>query len=390
MAARIYIFHILFLFPMWISKTLQPIYWEQQGQLKLFSASYVAMALAGACSIFYARILARTGAKVGLSAGFLLYGIGLVLRAFPEGMAIAVGSGLTAGVGASCIGLSLKSLVFQADEGNKERIILHSDNIMTVSQSLGAFVAGGLVTLLALYGSSPYATGLLISGLLVLTGLVLIPSLKSGVAVISTMKKEEQPAKWQLDKTDVLLFTAFIISGACWALILPMLPVYLKDMHFSDAHVGLVMSAGVIGGLLFKNIFILLFKSSDRGTSLLIFALLCMLAIFAALSALKYQLTIIFAVSVIAMYTFRTICSLLISYLEMDIAQRGRAEHIFGLTQTAFLTGDILGGIALPYSYESRLLSNHPLLMVALLFLSYVLVYCGSRVGGRLNVQPSQ
>jgi hypothetical protein len=39
---------------MWISKTLQPIYWEQ---LKLFSVSYVVMALARACSLLYARVL---------------------------------------------------------------------------------------------------------------------------------------------------------------------------------------------------------------------------------------------------------------------------------------------------------------------------------------------
>ncbi|WP_237712340.1 MFS transporter [Pantoea sp. Sc1] len=328
--------------------------------------------------------------KSGLIRWFFLYGVGLILRAFPEGMIIAVCSGLTAGVGASFIGLSLKALIFQTDEGKKERILLHTDNIMTISQSLGAFVAGGLVTLLALYGNSPYATGLLLSGLLVLAGLVLIPSLKPGVKVAPSKSKDVQSQKWQLDKTDMLLFSAFIISGACWALILPMLPVYLKDMHFSDAHVGLVMSAGVVGGLVLKNVFVLLFTGRDRGTSLLIFALLCAVAIYGALNALKYQFAIIFAISVIAMYTFRTVCSLLINFLEMDIAQRGKAEHIFGLTQTAFLTGDILGGIALPYSYESRFLSNHPLLMVTLLFLSYVLVYTGSRVGGRLNVQPSQ
>lgn len=163
---------------MWISKTLQPIYWEQQAQLTLFSISYVMMAIAGACSLLYAKGLSRFGTKTGLIVGFLLYGCGLVLRAYPTGMAIALTSGLMAGMGASIIAIALKSLIFNIDKQEQNKVLLHTDNLSTIAQSLGAFIAGGLVTILSIIDQTPYRSALLISGVMVLIAIVAIPSLK--------------------------------------------------------------------------------------------------------------------------------------------------------------------------------------------------------------------
>lgn len=59
----------------------------------------------------------------------------------------------------------------------------------------------------------------------------------------------------------------------------------------------------------------------------------------------------------------------------MEIARKGNAEHIFALIQTAFLTGDIFGGIALPYVYESDFLVNYPLVIIIFILLSNILIY---------------
>lgn len=363
---------------MWISKTLQPIYWEQQAQLTLFSISYVMMAIAGACSLLYAKGLSQIGTKHGLMVGFFLYGGGLVLRAYPTGMAIAVTSGLMAGMGASIIAIALKSLIFNIDKQEQNKVLLHTDNLSTIAQSLGAFIAGGLVTILSIIDQTPYRSALLISGVMVLIAIVAIPSLKIPKTEKPLVKKGSQKNTSFfpfLSKADLILFIAFIISGASWALILPIIPVYLKNMHFSDTNVGLVLSLGVITGLVLKNLFMFIFSDKDKPISLLVFSGLCMLMLYGMFWSIKFSSPIVFAISVIAMYMFRTVCSLLINLVEMEIARKGNAEHIFGLIQTAFLTGDIFGGITLPYAYESGFLVNTPLVIIIFILISNILIY---------------
>lgn len=375
---------------MWISKTLQPIYWEQQAQLTLFSISYVMMAIAGACSLLYAKGLSRIGTKNGLIVGFFLYGSGLVLRAYLTGMAIAVTSGLMAGMGASIIAIALKSLIFNIDKQEQNKVVLHTDNLSTVAQSLGALIAGGLVTILSVIDQSPYRSALLISGAMVLIAIVAIPSLKIQQTEKSLTKKISQKNAsffHFLIKTDLVLFIAFIISGASWALILPIIPVYLKNMHFSDANVGLVLSLGVISGLILKNLFMFIFSGKDKSISLLVFSGLCMLMLYGMFWSIKYGSTIIFAFSIISMYMFRTVCSLLINLVEMEIARKGNAEHIFGLIQTAFLTGDIFGGIALPYVYKSGFLVNYPLVIIVFILLSNILIYSCAKTSSKVHTE---
>ncbi|MCB6144912.1 MFS transporter [Providencia rettgeri] len=351
MIHKIYFFYFFYLFPMWISKTLQPIYWEQQAQLTLFSISYVMMAIAGACSLLYAKGLSQIGTKHGLMVGFFLYGGGLVLRAYPTGMAIAVTSGLMAGMGASIIAIALKSLIFNIDKQEQNKVLLHTDNLSTIAQSLGAFIAGGLVTILSIIDQTPYRSALLISGVMVLIAIVAIPSLKIPKTEKPLVKKGSQKGTsffHFLNKADLVLFIAFILSGTSWALILPIIPVYLKNMHFSDANVGLVMSLGIISGLVLKNLFMFIFSDKDKPISLLVFSGLCMLMLYGMFWSIKFSSPIVFAISIIAMYMFRTVCSLLINLVEMEIARKGNAEHIFGLIQTAFLTGISLAELPYP------------------------------------------
>lgn len=219
------------------------------------------------------------------------------------------------------------------------------------------------MTILSIIDQNPYRSALLFSGAMVLIAIIAIPSLKTPLNETPLAKnptKKSASFFHFLSKTDLVLFIAFIISGASWALILPIIPVYLKNMHFSDANVGLVLSLGVITGLVLKNLFMFIFSDKDKPISLLVFSGLCMLMLYGMFWSIKFSSPIVFAISVIAMYMFRTVCSLLINLVEMEIARKGNAEHIFGLIQTAFLTGDIFGGIALPYVYESGFLVTPP------------------------------
>ncbi|MFW8068595.1 hypothetical protein ACOIER_29395, partial [Klebsiella pneumoniae] len=60
---------------------------------------------------------------------------------------------------------------------------------------------------------------------------------------------------------------------------LPLIPVYLKNSGISATWIGITISAGVIAGLLLKNIYIYFNKQSGSTLSLSLFTLLTCLSI---------------------------------------------------------------------------------------------------------------
>ena len=120
MRNKIYLMNALFLFPMWMSKTLQPLYWDLENKLDLFSASYVSMAIAGTFSLLYAGIVRKLGIRTGLIIGYVFYAVGLILRAYPVNLTVAILTGLIAGIGASVTGLALKGLLLEIKEEKRK------------------------------------------------------------------------------------------------------------------------------------------------------------------------------------------------------------------------------------------------------------------------------
>jgi hypothetical protein len=103
---------LLFFGGMWLSKTVQPLYFAQQHALDRFGAGYSAMALAGASSFLVGLLQDRWGSRGVLTVGTLLYAVGLALRVYYGSMLIAVLSGIVPGLGASTVLVGLRTWTF--------------------------------------------------------------------------------------------------------------------------------------------------------------------------------------------------------------------------------------------------------------------------------------
>ncbi len=366
---------------MWMSKTIQPLYWNIEGKLSLFSASYVAMAVAGTFSMIYASMIRKAGIRNALLLGYLFYGAGLILRAYPVNFSVAVLTGVIAGIGASVTGLALKGLILEVREEKRKQVILQTGNINTLSQSLGALISGLLVSLLAVFFKDGYQQTLIVTGFITVVGTFFLPSEKEIKKVESVSAGKKISAREAFRAVNKKLYTsiffAFFVHGACWAVIIPLIPVYLKNIALSPGEIGLVISLGVVSGFLLKNIYIFLSKNAGRNYSLAVFTALTCFSLYVSFRFLGLNESLLYSISIVTFYMFRTVLLMLIDMKEVEIANKGNSMAIFGIRQTAFLTGDVAGGIAMPYLYKEMILANHSLIFIMLiLFASFMIVSC--------------
>lgn len=375
MQKRIYLLNALFLFPMWISKTLQPLFWAGEGKLNLFSLSYVAMAVAGSLSIFYASLIVKTGIRSALLIGYALYGTGLVLRAYPHNAFLAILTGLTAGIGASVTGITLRALILEIDDVNRKKAVLHTDNISTLSQSFGAMLSGLLVSFVSFYFHDGYQVSLWITGLLAMSSMLFVP--KTGYKDnFSVHKKggDSLSLKKKPDTITTFIFIACFAQGLCWAVLIPLVPIYLRNMGYSINYVGVIISSGVALGFILKNTYVSLTQKYKINNSLMLFTFLSSTSVFLSMWLLSEKMKLYFAIAIIAFYTFKATMSLILNFIEMNIAEKGRAHSVFGIRQTAFLTGDIAGGILMPFVYNHNILTRFSLVVPVLLLIASALI----------------
>ncbi|XAV87964.1 MAG: MFS transporter [Candidatus Symbiodolus clandestinus] len=377
----IFILNAIFYFPMWISKTLHPIYWESTGKIELFSVSYVAMALVGSFAFIYVGIIRKCSLPISLAIGFFLYSLGLILRAFPINIETALISGITAGIGASIVGLALKRLIIEIDVTVRDKVILHSNNIFTISQSLGAVLSGALVSIVGIFSTDSYQIALLITGFLTMSSFLFIPW-KTEFSC-SDFNVKSSTASSTVTTVDFivshksLFFYAFLsmfVLGVSSAIILPLIPIFMKKIGFSINKIGFILFLGVVTGFILKNTYIYLFSNTRKKTlDLLFFSISSSISIYFSFFCFTMKWTLAYAVMIILFYTFRTINSLLIEIIEMSIVDKKNLMIFFGITQTSFLLGDIIGGGMMPILYKKNILTHYPFILSLFIILGTVL-----------------
>lgn len=121
MIKNIYFYYYFFFTGMFISKTIQPIYWEQVGVINFFSYSYSIMTFAGVFTLSYIFIIKKIGLHKTLLIGIILYSFGLFLRAFPINIKISLISGFISGIGASINLLSIKFWILNYGDEEKKK-----------------------------------------------------------------------------------------------------------------------------------------------------------------------------------------------------------------------------------------------------------------------------
>ncbi|MFZ9036414.1 MAG: MFS transporter [Francisellaceae bacterium] len=229
---KITLCYLLFYFGMWASKTIHPLYWQSLGDLPLFSISYAIMAVAGAFSIFWSRIVTRLGTRHALMLGASLYTLGLLLRGVPPDIIIAAASGFIAGMGASISILAMKNWIFAFDEPDRPKTISMIVNAEKSAQLLGTFSAGWLVLLFNVTGSIPFSPALILVALFPLISLLFMPRFikldnpqKKGGMKSHTIRELIQ----HNPKFVIAILAALFLSGLYSAVLLPLIPIYLHD-----------------------------------------------------------------------------------------------------------------------------------------------------------------
>ncbi|MER5579909.1 MFS transporter, partial [Streptomyces massasporeus] len=172
---RLAAFTFLFFTGMWLSKTVQPLYFERHGHLVAFGLSYTAMAVAGTASVFTGRLADRWGSRPVFLAGALLYAVGMALRVVHALPVVAVVSGFVAGLGASGIFIAIRTwIVHHVQEDRRAGVVARREFMTHAGMALGTGAAGGLAAL-AGGGDRGYVVVLLLAAGCVLAAALAVP-----------------------------------------------------------------------------------------------------------------------------------------------------------------------------------------------------------------------
>jgi MFS family permease len=108
---KILIFTVVFYFCMYASKTIHPLWFEENHALAYFGVSYSVMAVAGTFSFFTGFLSDRIGPTRSIRLGIVVYAAGLFLRIYTHSVWIVAASGFIAGLGASLVIICMRHWV---------------------------------------------------------------------------------------------------------------------------------------------------------------------------------------------------------------------------------------------------------------------------------------
>lgn len=390
------IFHVLFFAMMWLSKAAQILYFEEQGALNNFGLSYSAMALVGYLAFFTGHIADRWGHRKVLVLGGFVYGVGLLLRVYPNTTWIAILSGVCAGVGASACLCALRIWMMNlADGSTTERLL----GAKSSSQALGMAMGSLGVAAIPLEGASGIFIDLkdllLVSGMgvLVLTGFYFLAtyqtkqdsfSISRILQGFSDLKNaphlSSTSAPWSslrllLGEHKKLAMTTSVV-GLCTGLyasfLAPYLPLILKDKGFTLTSIG--FSTAALAFLRFAvDPFVARFMARYRDQGVLIF-------VASEIGIALVTASFLFAVSPQTLVLFLFLRGLCLSFSSLSeellwfrIFPKASLGLFFGVNQSAYFVGDFLGGIINGEIYMKFGLESSVVFVLAIMIVNSIL-----------------
>ncbi|MDX7986986.1 MFS transporter [Xenorhabdus sp. 12] len=371
MFKKILIINMLFYLPMWMSKILHPIYWESSGHIDLFSYSYIAMAIVGTLTFSYTPLIRKFGLYHCLIIGFIFYAVGLSLRGFPINLSISLISGISAGIGANIITLCSQGFILEAEKNERKKLILHSGNILSISQGVGIFLSGILVFFISFFSENSYQISLIIIALITLAGVFFVPThIKKEDPEIGKSENNNCSITYYsfvfVNKKSILYcFISMCLLGVVWSIIIPTFPIFLKNAKLPPEMIGLTLSLGVFLGILVKNAYASLTKNNAYHPMLI--SLSTSVSIYLFYISLKIGSIYLIFSSFILFSIFRTLNSFIIDILKFSMTRKEPTILLLGLIQTFFLLGDVLGGIFMPFIYQNNILLDYPFIFPLLI-----------------------
>jgi MFS family permease len=338
---------------MWTSKTLQPIFFESSGHLANFGLSYSAMALAGYFSFLTGSLTDHLGTQKTLGIGSVLYGIGLLLRSFPDYASVAVMSGLIAGTGASMVINALRLwLIDMSTESNRARYIGIKSSTAALGNAIGCALAGLLPLLAITMKNIMFSVGVMLS----VIGMMTLFFAKKDASTVN--QKKRSPL------TDIkIIFSSHrrlavytsvigVLTGFYVSFVSPYLPLIMKQKGLDMSSIGLSIGAfslirffvdPVIARWIEKRIEskLAIFLTAE-------FSILLITGVFAL--SISKSLFIVFLIGRSVALGFSTISEEL---LWIQKFPREMVGLLFGVNQSAFFLGDFIGGLTNGVIYQN-------------------------------------
>lgn len=342
-------FNLFFYMGMVISYTVMPLYFKEENSIVAYGFAYSSMALAGALSLFYGKLIDKYDWKKTIIIGTLIYGFAIFGRLLTD-VYSSIFFGFMAGLGASVVLLSIRSWMVESSDENLKKLVF----IRNINIQFSTFIGIFLVLLFSLYEnylSNIYFYLIAASPILILiSNIIFINYIQKIKKSKNAQKAQEVHKKNKIEFTLIinLILISSIISGICTGLLKPYIILILIDQGLSSSYSLLVYM--VITLIQILSTFYLLNNIKRLPVSsinVLIYIELILFLIYLSMYFIvNYQISIYLF---ILMFIIRSIALAFSSSFEeilhYDVINKEIIASTLGFVQTFFLIGDSLGAL---------------------------------------------
>ncbi|MEV4420377.1 MFS transporter [Patulibacter sp. NPDC049589] len=322
---------------MWVSKTLQPLWFAQEGHLRNFGLSTTAMAIAGLSAFWSHKIVAGRSVGGVLTASCLAYATGLALRVFVNSALVAIASGLIAGLGASMFLAAVRIDVARQPTEQRLASVSAREAAIQVGTVIGTLLAAGLA---AVVGRSLWI-GLLVAPTLLIAAAVVGRRVGRPADSAPPPPEEVQQSSGPMSGRSRVV-GVWALRGFAASLVIPYLPLLLEDRGVARSAIGVVLAAAAVGRLFALRLVPLLDRHLGTRRSAVVSELLLALLTLALVPAVGATVVIAAVLLRFAVTTFTTVVQDLVLFsMASPIA-------LVGTAQAAFLIGDAAAGLVAP------------------------------------------
>ena len=336
------VFSLLFASAMWMSKVAQPLHYENAGALAAFGVGYAVMACVGGLSFAWGAVADRIGGLNAVRLGVLLYAVGIGGRVFTD-LAPTIISSALAGAGASLALVGLRPWIRSSvPEDQISRVVATRGLGSQIGVFVGTLGAAGLFLAAGGAGGTTLALGL--ASLVALLAFAWVCGVRgnapsAGVGQKETTERDGAGACSVASKLAVV----GLLSGFYVSLITPYLPIYLTGAGLTDAGAATVVAAMSLAQICVTGFFARrgvgrkagrLFVVAEVATAAMTFGIALVLGLSPVLTVILFLARA--AAVAVAVTSEETI--------QYAVIPGNAAGFVFGISQTAFLVGDALGG----------------------------------------------
>lgn len=352
----LFIFFIfLFFTGMSCSKLIHPLWFEQNDALMRFGFGYAVMAFSGMFSVIYGAFIEKIGPNSSIKLGCFLYGVGMFLRIYTNSYLIITISALISGIGASMVILCLRYWIVSLNQESSRITIISIKNIVTsLGLASGAFLGGFLLIF-------DKQIGLIVAAFIPVLSIFILNSSKISFLQKDKVKLENNNISKYLNilKKDyslaLALFVFSSIAGFSTSFIVPYLPLIYTKMGINKELIGgIVASCAIASGItqiLLKN----QINKYDKKILFIIFETI--FALCTIFIAIKMHLAIFIIIIVVRAF-ISSVSKVLQEMIEIELINNAHIPIFFGIIQSAFLFGDMLGGAIAAYAYSNGHFEN--------------------------------